>query len=68
MAVTVVDQESYVLHEIVLTRRDTNAAKLVLVRLLKKQGRVPTRIGTDKLRSFGAARRNVMPAIEHRPH
>ena len=29
---------------------------------------VPKRIITDKLRSYGAARRQVMPNIEHRSH
>jgi len=33
-----VDQEGYVLDEIVQARRDTKAAKRLLVRLLKKQG------------------------------
>ncbi|WP_143534267.1 DDE-type integrase/transposase/recombinase, partial [Rhizobium sullae] len=37
-------------------------------RLLKKQGLTPKRIVTDKLRSYGAARREVMPAVEHRSH
>ncbi|MET3758936.1 putative transposase [Rhizobium binae] len=36
-----VDQEGYVLDEIVQTRRDTKAAKRLLVRLLKKQGLSP---------------------------
>jgi putative transposase len=52
----------------VQVRRDTKAAKRLLVRLLKKQGHAPKRIITDKLRSYGAARREVMPAIEHRSH
>jgi putative transposase len=33
-----VDQDGYVLDEIVQTRRDTKAAKRLLKRLLKKQG------------------------------
>ena len=33
-----VDQDGYILDEIVQTRRDTNAAKRLLTRLLKKQG------------------------------
>ena len=37
-------------------------------RLLKKQGLAPKRIITDKLRSYGAARHQVMPAVEHRSH
>ncbi|MFH7479313.1 DDE-type integrase/transposase/recombinase, partial [Pseudomonas syringae pv. tagetis] len=36
--------------------------------LLKKQGLSPKRIITDKLRSYGAAKRDVMPAVEHRSH
>ena len=63
-----VDQDGYVLDEIVQARRDTKAAKRLLVRLLKKQGLAPTRIVTDKLRSYGAARRDVMSAVEHRSH
>ncbi|AGB73873.1 putative IS6 family transposase (plasmid) [Rhizobium tropici CIAT 899] len=63
-----VDQDGYVLDEIVQTRRDTKAAKRLLIRLMKKQGLSPKRIVTDKLRSYGAARRDVMPAVEHRSH
>jgi putative transposase len=63
-----VDQDGYVLDEIVQARRDAKAAKRLLVRLLKKQGLPPKRIVTDKLRSYGAARRAVMPAVEHRSH
>lgn len=63
-----VDQDGYVLDEIVQARRDTKAAKRLLVRLLKKQGLAPKRIVTDKLRSYGAARCDVMSAVEHRSH
>ena len=63
-----VDQDGYVLDEIVQTRRNTKAAKRLLTRLLKKQGVPPKRIITDKLRSYGAARREVMPNVEHRSH
>jgi putative transposase len=63
-----VDQDGYVLDEIVQSRRDTKAAKRLLIRLLKKQGMPPKRIITDKLRSYGAAKREVMPAVEHRSH
>ncbi|CDM61722.1 transposase (plasmid) [Rhizobium favelukesii] len=63
-----VDQDGYVLDEIVQARRDTKAAKRSLVRLLKKQGLSPKRIVSDKLRSYGAARRDVMPGVEHRSH
>lgn len=63
-----VDQDGYVLDEIVQARRDTKAAKRLLIRLLKKQGLAPKRIVTDKLRSYAAAKRDVMPAVEHRSH
>ena len=63
-----VDQEGYVLDEIVQARRDTKAAKRLLMRLLRKQGRHPKRIITDKLRSYAAAKRTVMPDLERRSH
>lgn len=63
-----VDQDGYVLDEIVQNRRNTKAAKRLLTRLLKKQGAVPKRMITDKLRSYRAARRQVMPDVEHWSH
>ena len=63
-----VDQDGYVLDEIVQVHRNTKAARRLLTRLLRKQGRPPKRIITDKLGSYGAARRKVMPKVEHRQH
>ena len=63
-----VDQDGCVLDEIVQARRDTKAAKRLLVRLLKKQGLTPKRTVTDKIRSYGAAKRDLMPTVEHRSH
>lgn len=63
-----VDQDGYVLDEIVPTRRNTKAARRMLTRLLKKQSLPPKRMITDKLRSYGAAKRQVRPAVEHRSH
>jgi putative transposase len=63
-----VDQDGYVLDEIVQGRRDTKAAKRLLTRLMKQQGMAPRRIITDKLPSYGAARRQVMSGVEHRSH
>jgi putative transposase len=63
-----VDQDGYVLDEIVQSRRNTKAAKRLLIRLMKKQGCLPKRIVTDKLRSYGAARGQIMSAVEHRSH
>ena len=44
------------------------AAKRLLRKLLKKQMRPPRVLITDKLASYGAAKREVMPTIEHRQH
>jgi putative transposase len=62
------DQDGYVLDEIVQSRRDTKAAKRLLKRLLKKQGCPPRRLVTDKLGSYASARRQILPAVEHRSH
>jgi putative transposase len=63
-----VDQDGYVLDEILQSRRDTKAAKRLLRRLLRKQGGPPRRVITDKLGSYAAAQRQIMPDIEHRSH
>lgn len=47
-------------------RRDKAAAGRFLRRLMKKTRTVPRVIVTDKFRSHGAARREVMPSVEHR--
>jgi putative transposase len=49
-------------------RRDERAAKRPLRKLLKKQTRPPRVMITDKLASYGAAKREIMPDIEHRQH
>jgi putative transposase len=61
-----VDQDGHVLDEIVQVRRNTKAARRLLIRLLKKQGLLPKRMVTDKLRSYGAAKRQVMPEFKSR--
>ncbi|WP_264801985.1 DDE-type integrase/transposase/recombinase, partial [Acetobacter nitrogenifigens] len=63
-----VDQDGYVLDEILQARRNTKAARRLLTRMLKKQGARPKRMVTDRLKSYGAARRQVMPGVEHRSH
>ncbi|WP_406351821.1 IS6 family transposase [Streptomyces sp. NBC_01635] len=63
-----VDQDGMVLDILVQSRRDTAAAKRFFRRLLKKTGWVPRVIVTDKLCSYGAAHREVMPSVEHRSH
>ncbi len=61
-----VDQDGNVLDILVQDRRDKAAARRFLRRLLKKTRTVPRVIVTDKLRSYGAAHREVMPSVEHR--
>jgi putative transposase len=63
-----VDQNGIVLDVLVQRRRDKRAAKRLLRKLLKKQKRPPRVMITDKLASYGAAKRDVMPGIEHRQH
>src|SRR5260370_11194362 len=63
-----VDQTGVVLDVLVQSRRDKRAAKRLLRKLLRKQMRPPRVMITDKLASYGAAKREVMPGIEHRQH
>src|ERR1700758_2230438 len=63
-----VDQEGFVLDVLVQSRRDKKAAKRLLRKLLKKHLRAPRVLITDKLRSYGAAKREIMPGVEHRQH
>jgi putative transposase len=63
-----VDQDGFVLEALVQSRRDKKAAKRLLRKLLKKQGRAPRVMVTDKLRSYGAAKKEIMPGVEHRQH
>jgi putative transposase len=61
-----VDQDGMVLDILVQNRRDKAAARRFFRRLFKKTGAVPRVLVTDKLRSYGAAHREVMPCVEHR--
>ena len=61
-----VDQNGMVLDIVLQPKRDARAAARFLRKLVDKQGRVPRVIVTDKLRSYGAAHRTVMPSVEHR--
>ncbi len=63
-----VDQAGYVLDVLVQSRRDKKAAKRLLRKLLKKQGRAPRVMITDKLRSYGAAKKDLKLVFEHRQH
>jgi putative transposase len=63
-----VDQDGVVLDILVQSRRDKQAAKRLLRKLLKEQMRPPRVMVTDKLASYAAARRELMPGVEHRQH
>src|SRR6202040_3260165 len=62
-----VDHEGEVLEILVQRRRDRSAAVKLMRKLLRKQGFAPTRVTTDKLRSYGAAFRHLgLPATMSR--
>ena len=50
---------------LVQARRDRRAAARFFRKLLKGQGGEPRRLITDKLRSYAAAHRTVMPSVVH---
>ena len=60
-----VDEDGDVLDILVQSRRNTRAATRFFRKLLKRQGREPCRLVTDKLRSYSAAHRTVMPSVIH---
>ncbi|MFE2688278.1 IS6 family transposase [Streptomyces mirabilis] len=63
-----VDQDGNVLDILVQNRRNKAAARRFFRRLMKRTRAVPRVIVTDRLRSYGAAHREVMPSVEHRSH
>jgi putative transposase len=63
-----VDRHGNVLDILVTSRRDTQAAKRVFRKVLKRCRYVPRVIITDKLASYGAAKREILPGVEHRQH
>jgi putative transposase len=63
-----VDQEGHVLDILVQRRRDKHAAKQFFRKLLKGCRYVPRVLITDKLKSYGSAKRELLPGVEHRQH
>jgi putative transposase len=63
-----VDQDGNVLDILVQSRRNKNAAKRCFRKLLKGLQYVPRLLITAKLRSYGAAKREILPGMEHRQH
>jgi putative transposase len=63
-----VDQGGDILDILVQRRWDKHAAKKFFRKLLTGLADVPRVIITDKLKSYGAAQRAIMPSVEHRQH
>ncbi len=63
-----VDQDGTVLDILVQSRRDKRAAKRFFRKLLKGLQYAPRVIITDKLASYGAAKKEILPGVEHRQH
>jgi putative transposase len=63
-----VDQDGHVLDMLVQRRRDQKAAKKFFRQLRKGLAYVPRVIMTDRLKSDGAAKREILPSVEHRQH
>jgi len=63
-----VDQHGNVLDILVQSRRNKAAAKKFFRKLLKGCQYVPRVLITDKLGSYAAAKKDVLPSVEHRQH
>jgi putative transposase len=61
-----VDQHGNVLDVLVQSHRNNKAAKRFFRKLLKGLRYVPWVLVTDKLGSYGAAKREILPGVEHR--
>jgi len=60
-----VDQDGDALDILIQRRRDKKAAKKFFRKLLKGLRYVPRVLITDKLKSYSAAKTEVMPSVEH---
>ncbi|MBC7810940.1 MAG: IS6 family transposase [Burkholderiales bacterium] len=63
-----VDQHGNVLDILLQSRRNKRAAPKFFRKLLKGCQYVPRVLITDKLGSYGAAKRELLPSVEHRQH
>jgi putative transposase len=61
-----VGQEGHILDILVQRRRDKRAAKKFFRKLLRGLTYVPRVVITDQLKSYGAAKREILPGVEHR--
>ena len=60
-----VDQDGDLIDILVQRYRNARAARRFFRKLLKRQGSQPWQLVTDKLRSYGAAHRSIMPSVDH---
>jgi len=63
-----VDQHCATLDVLVSSRRDLHAARRLMRKLMKKHGRIPRVLVTDKLRNYAAANRDLGLDLDHRLH
>jgi putative transposase len=60
-----IDQDGDVIDILLQPRRDRHAAARFFRRLLKRSGRLPRCLVTDRLGSYRAAHRVIMPSVVH---
>jgi putative transposase len=60
-----VDQDGDEIDILVQKRKDKKAARRFFRKLLKGQQAGPIKIATDKLRSYSAAKQELIPSVEH---
>ena len=60
-----IDQDGDLIDILVQKRKNTQAAKRFFRKLLRSQTQVPIEITTDKLPSYAAAKRQLMPSVPH---
>jgi putative transposase len=63
-----VDQDGNILDILVQSRRNKNAAKQFFRKLLKRLTYIPRVLITDKLKSYGTAKQDIIPSVAHRQH
>jgi putative transposase len=63
-----VDQDGHVLDILMQSRRNRQAAKRFFRKLIKGLRYAPRVLITDKLKSYAAAKKQIMPGVEHRQH
>ena len=63
-----VDQDGFELDILLQSRKNKQAAKRFFKKLLKGLSYALRVIITDKLQSYGAAKKEILPGVEHRQH